>query len=216
MRVKICAVKRPEDALLAARCGADAIGLLVGQRHSSPDFLTPEAARLIVARLPPFVSSVLVSHLESPEDLLPLLATTGASTVQIHSEMPPEGILAVRRALPHLKILKSFHVSSPESLNYGEAYRKAVDGFVVDTLNLATDQVGGTGQTHDWSISRRIVERYSELPVFLAGGLHDGNVREAIAVVRPYGVDVNSGTKGADGYKDPAKLARFISNAKAP
>ena len=78
---------------------------------------------------------------------------------------------------------------------------------------LATDQVGGTGQTHDWSISRQIVEQLP-IPVILAGGLTPDNVNDAIRHVKPFGVDVNSGTKGADGYKDHARLRRFIESAK--
>jgi phosphoribosylanthranilate isomerase len=87
-----------------------------------------------------------------------------------------------------------------------------VDGFVLDSVNVATDQVGGTGKTHDWSVSREIVTRYPDIPIILAGGLNSENVRSAIEQVRPFGVDVNSGTKAPDGFKDLGKWKR--SSAK--
>ena len=89
-----------------------------------------------------------------------------------------------------------------------------MDGFVLDTINVATDQVGGTGKTHDWSISQKIVTRYPETPIILAGGLNSENVRSAIEYVHPFGVDVNSGTKGSDGFKDARKMREFILEAK--
>ena len=89
-----------------------------------------------------------------------------------------------------------------------------MDGFVLDTINAATDQVGGTGNIHDWSVSREIVARFPDSPMILAGGLNSQNVRAAIELVRPFGVDVNSGTKGPDGFKDAIKLREFIREAK--
>lgn len=213
MKVKICGIRRIEDALAAANAGADALGFLVGQKHTSPDFLTPEEAKKIVTSLPPFVSSVLVTHLEDSKEVLNLIRDIGVSTVQIHSEMSPDDILLIRRAIPSLRILKSFHVTSAEVLGYGDPYLPVVDGFVLDSLNLKTGQVGGTGLTHDWNLSASIVKRYSK-PVLLAGGLNPDNVEEAIRVVQPFGVDVNSGTKGADGFKDPMKVREFVTRAR--
>jgi phosphoribosylanthranilate isomerase len=115
---------------------------------------------------------------------------------------------------PKLKILKSVHVLSLDSIEYPKPYLNLVDGFLLDSFNPATDQVGGTGLTHDWSISEKIVGRYSSTRMWLAGGLDAANVRAAIVAVKPSGVDVNSGTKGADGFKGPGKLRDFISAAK--
>lgn len=213
-RVKICGVKRIEDALLAAELGADAIGLLVGRRHASTDFISPASAREIVLRLPPFVSPVLVTHVEDLDELRGLLDTLGVSTIQVHSQLSPDQIAVLRNEYPYLKVTKSYHVTDDASRAYGIAYRNAVDGFVLDTVNLASNQVGGTGKTHDWSISADIVTIYPDVPVILAGGLHPDNVAAAIAQVRPFGVDVNSGTKGPDGFKDPLKLKQFITRAK--
>jgi len=120
----------------------------------------------------------------------------------------------LRCRLPNLKIFKSVNIISADSVAYPEAFEKLVDGFVLDSINVATDQVGGTGKTHDWSVSRQIVMRYPKVPIILAGGLNSENVRSAIEHVHPFGVDVNSGTKAPDGFKDRRKMEAFIVEAK--
>jgi len=120
----------------------------------------------------------------------------------------------LRHRLPNVKIFKSVSVISADSVAYPEAFKKLVDGFVLDSINVATGQVGGTGKTHDWSVSREIVMRYPDIPIILAGGLNSENVRSAIEQVRPFGVDVNSGTKAPDGFKDLRKMEAFIAQAK--
>ena len=214
MYVKICGIRRHEDALIAAELGADAIGLLVGQRHNSPDFISAAVAREISRTLPPSVEAVLVTHITEVDEIERLLLQSGITTVQLHSEITADSIANLRTRFPDLKVLKSVHVISADSVADPEAFRKVVDGFVLDTINVATDQVGGTGTTHDWSISQKIVTRYPEIPIILAGGLNSGNVRSAIEYVHPFGVDVNSGTKGSDGFKDARKMREFILEAK--
>ena len=214
MYVKICGIKRHEDALTAAELGADAVGLLVGQRHNSPDFISAAVARDISRALPPSVEPVLVTHIEDIDELERLLRQSGITTVQLHSEIASSSVERLRGRLPHLKIFKSVHVISADSVAYPEAFRKLADGLVLDSINVATGQLGGTGKTHDWSVSRQIVMRYPEIPIILAGGLNSENVRSAIEYVHPFGVDVNSGTKGSDGFKDARKMREFILEAK--
>ncbi len=214
MYVKICGIRRHEDALIAAELGADAIGLLVGQRHNSPDFISAAVARDISRALPPSVEPVLVTHIEDIDELERLLQQSGITTVQLHSEIASGSVERLRGRLPDVKIFKSVHVISADSVAYPEAFRKLVDGLVLDSINVATDQIGGTGKTHDWSISRQIVTRYPEIPIILAGGLNSKNVRSAIEYVHPFGVDVNSGTKGSGGFKDARKMREFILEAK--
>lgn len=214
MRVKICGVRRVEDMRSAVAAGTDAIGLLVGQRHPSGDFITCEQAREIAMACPPFVTPVVVTHLRDAAAIHALASAIGVSTIQVHSDLSPEGMRALR-GLGRYRLLKAYHVTGPESLAYGEAYRGVAEGFVLDSVNAATGQVGGTGITHDWALSRAIVARYPDVPVILAGGLRPENVAAAVAQVRPYGVDVNSGTKGADGWKDRARCAAFVRAARA-
>ncbi|HEY1111259.1 MAG TPA: phosphoribosylanthranilate isomerase [Opitutaceae bacterium] len=213
IRVKICGVKRVEDMRIAAAAGADAIGLLVGQRHPSGDFISVELAARIAAACPPFVTPVIVTHVEDVGGIHALASGAGVSTIQVHSDLSPAGVRALRE-LGRYRLLKAYHVTGQESLAYGEAYRGIVDGFVLDSLNAATGQVGGTGLTHDWALSRAIVERYPDVPVILAGGLKPENVAAAAAQVRPYGVDVNSGTKGSDGWKNKARCEAFVREAR--
>ncbi len=215
LNIKICGIKRVLDAELAVAAGADAIGLLVGQTHRSTDFISPEVARSIVASLPGQTLPVLVTHLTDPAAVAQLVALTGVSAVQVHGEMSPAAIRRLRDDMPAVRFIKSFHVTGPGEVEYGAAFEGLVDGFVLDSVNVRTGQIGGTGQTHDWSISRRIVARYPNTPVILAGGLNPENVAAAIAAVGPHGVDVNSGTKGADGFKDPGNLIAFVANARA-
>ena len=214
MYVKICGIRRHEDALIAAELGADAIGLLVGQRHNSPDFISAAVAREISRTLPPSVEAVLVTHITEVDEIERLLRQSGITAVQLHSEITADSVANLRTRFPDLKVFKSVHVISAESVRYPEGFSKVVDGFVLDTINVATDQVGGTGNIHDWSISQKIVERFPDIPIILAGGLNSKNVRSAIESVHPFGVDVNSGTKGSDGFKDARKMREFILEAK--
>ena len=214
MYVKICGIRRHEDALIAAELGADAIGLLVGQRHNSPDFISAAVAREISRTLPPSVEAVLVTHITEVDEIDRLLRQSGITAVQLHSEITADSVANLRTRFPDLKVFKSVHVISAESVRYPEGFSKVVDGFVLDTINVATDQVGGTGNIHDWSISQKIVERFPDIPIILAGGLNSKNVRSAIESVHPFGVDVNSGTKGSDGFKDARKMREFILEAK--
>jgi phosphoribosylanthranilate isomerase len=220
--VKICGVRRVVDALVAIKAGADEIGVLVGQRHASTDFVTEETAAEIVSVCVSMgrVTPVLVTHLTDPAEVDALARRIGATAIQVHSEMPPEGLAWLKKqnvGMPgagDYRLRKSWHVQGPESLGYGEAYRGVADAFLLDTANASTGQVGGTGKVHDWSLSAEIVRRFAGVPVIVAGGLNPENVAAAVRQIRPAGVDVNSGTKGADGFKDAARVRAFVQAAK--
>ena len=213
VRVKICGVRRPEDARLAAHLGADAVGVLVGQSHPSGDFIEPSTASAILRELPKPVIGVLVSHLEDPAALLELIDLLHPGALQLHSAIPPEAVQQIRRAKPDLLLSKAVHGNAGNPLETIRRYGQLVDGFVADSCNTATGQVGGTGLTHDWAISADLV-RQAPVPLWLAGGLTPNNVAAAIAQVQPWGVDVNSGVKGPDGFKCPQLLQAFIQAAK--
>jgi len=213
VKVKICGIRRREDAWLAVDQGADAIGVLVGQHHPSPDFITAEEASAILRHLPPFVSGVLVSHVESAKELLELIQQVQPAAVQLHSPMSPDHVAAVRRCHPALTLLKVVHANGPDPLTTLRAYSELVNGVVADSCNPSTGQVGGTGVPHDWSVSAELV-RHCGLPLILAGGLTPTNVAAAIAQVGPWGVDVNSGVKGDDGFKSARRLKEFIHRAR--
>ena len=215
VRVKICGITNADDAHLAVACGADAVGVLVGQRHPSPDFVSTDDAKAIFAGLPPFVTSTFVTHEDDPARVADLISIVCPSVLQVHSELQPSDCAALKRQFDRIRIIKSYHVTGPESLDYGYRYIGTVDAFLLDSKNLTTGQVGGTGLIHDWNLSAAIVQRY-RLPVVLAGGLTPGNVEAAIARVRPFGVDVNSGVKAAiNRRKDANKMREFIRRAKS-
>jgi phosphoribosylanthranilate isomerase len=212
VRVKICGIRRLEDALVAVGHGADALGFLVGQLHSSPDFISPEAARSIIGKLPPFCTPVLVTHLEKPKGIIDIARTTGCTTVQLQGDVTVKDVDKIRRELPSLKVYKAVHVEGPGVLDTLNQWTN-VDALLLDTAVWELDQVGGTGKTHDWNLSAQAV-KVTKLPIILAGGLTPDNVEPAIRLVRPYAVDVNSGTKDPKGYKDPEKVKRFIDAAR--
>jgi len=117
---------------------------------------------------------------------------------------------AIRRALPAVKIVQVLHVTDADVIEEACELAAAVDAFLLDSgnPNLAVKELGGTGRVHDWALSRRIVE-LADRPVFLAGGLRPENVQEAVARVRPFGVDLCSSVR-SHGSLDPDKLAAFF------
>ena len=214
IKVKICGITNVPDALTAISYGADAVGFLVGQVHFSTGFfITPEEAQSLVRRLPPLCSSVLVTHLSRPEEIIAIAQETCVNTVQLHGDTTPEEAYQIKERLPYLKTYKVIHVFDEKAIDEAKSYEQCADGLILDTAIKETEQVGGTGKTHDWNISRKLVESV-HLPVVLAGGLNPVNVVEAIKTVRPYAVDVLSGVSNKDGTKDHIKLESFISQAK--
>lgn len=167
-----------------------------------------------MAQLPPFASSVLVTHFSAPEEILPIVEVTNTTTVQLHGNTTPDEATHIKKELPFLKTYKAIHVFDESAINDASRYVGSVDGIILDTAIPATGQVGGTGRTHDWRISQKVV-RSLDLPVILAGGLNPENVFEAVRFVQPYAVDVNSGVTKPNGEKDHEKLRQFISRAKS-
>ena len=203
-----------EDALAAISYGADAVGFLVGQMHTSTShFISATEAAEIIPKLPPYCSTVLVTHLSHPEEIREVASATQVSTIQLHGETTPDEAKEIRDLLPYIKMYKVIHVFDETAIDEAKRYEGSVDAIILDTAVKATGQVGGTGKTHDWNISQRLVEAV-RLPVILAGGLNPENVVAAIEAVHPYAVDVNSGVTNKDGTKDHKKLKRFIENSK--
>ena len=214
MRVQIAGVSSLEEALVAEQAGADALGFTVRLPTGVHDGLTEANARGIIAALPPFIASVAITYVDSAREAVDLCRYLGVSALQLHGPFPTQEIPLIRAALPHLKIIRSVHVTGPEAMAQARALERRVDALILDTYDAATGRHGATGKTHDWTISRQIVDGV-RAPVMLAGGLTPDNVAEAIAAVRPWGVDVHTGIEDADGTRNYAKLRRFIERAKA-
>lgn len=201
VRVKICGVTRLEDALLAARLGADAIGLNFWPR--SRRHVDVEAARAIVAALPPLVPAVGVFVNQPRDEILAIAARARLSVVQLHGDEPPHAC----EGFP-VPVWKALRLASPLPLAWLDEW--PVQGFLLDAP-AGSGRYGGTGVTCDWDVAREAAAR---APVLLAGGLGPENVAAAIRAVRPWGVDVASGVESSPGVKDPDKLAAFVRRAK--
>ena len=212
--VKACGIPSWEEADAALACGATVLGFLVGLTHIADDGIGDAVARAIVRRMPTGAEAVLVTHLLDPERVAELATSVGARTVQVHGDMAVADLRRLRALAPRgARLLKAVHVTGDDVLGHALSYAAHADALVLDTRTA--DRLGGTGRTHDWSISARIVDAVAPLPVYLAGGLRPENVAEAIARVRPAGVDVNSGVEDASGRKDRAKTRAFVDRARA-
>ena len=211
--VKVCGIQTWEEAGAALACGATALGFLAGLTHRAEDEIGEAAARAIVRRLPAHAAAVLVTHLLDPERVAALAASIGARTVQVHGDMAIPDLRRLRVLAPNARLLKAVHVTGDDALGRALDYAADSDRLVLDTRTA--DRLGGTGRTHDWSVSARIVAAVAPLPVYLAGGLTPENVAEAIARVRPAGVDVNSGVEDANGRKDSERMRAFVDCVRA-
>ena len=209
MKAKICGINSLSEMKIALDSGADAIGFLVGITHLAEDKIDIPTACELSKRVPPFVSSVAVTHLQTAMDIISLLKQLKVDTVQLHNDIDLTEIVKIRKALPYLKIIKSVSITGKESVLIARKYVGYADGIILDSRTK--ERPGGTGITHDWSISRTIVEE-SPIPVILAGGLTPDNLREAIETVHPYAVDVNSGVATKQ-KKDLEKVKHFAQIA---
>jgi len=214
MRIQIAGVSSLEEALAAADAGVDALGFTVRLPTGVHDDLTEAKARGIIAALPPFVASVAITYVGTAREAVELCRYLGVTTLQLHGPFPTQELPVLRVGLPHLKIIRAVHVTGPEAVAQARALGRQVDALILDTYDPATGRHGATGKTHDWTISRQIVDGVP-VPVILAGGLTPDNVADAIAAVRPWGVDVHTGIERPDGSRDLDRIRAFVRNARA-
>jgi len=204
VRVKICGITRVEDALVASRLGADAIGLVFyGQSHRA---VTIEAASAIAQALPPFVAKVGLFVNAAEAEVRGVLEKVPLDILQFHGDESPAE--CARYGRPYIK---AFRMREGLDLNRLAEDHAHASAFLLDSFT--PDVWGGSGRSFDWSLVPRGFKR----PFILAGGLTPDNVTEAIAAVRPYAVDVSGGVEQSKGVKDPDKMRAFIEgvwNAK--
>lgn len=196
-RVKICGITRVEDALAAARAGADAIGFVFDP--NSPRCVSLDRARAIARALPPFITVVGLFVDAAPERIREALSRLDLDLLQFHGTETPEQCRQYAR--PYVKAIR-MHPDvdlRAEARRYADAAGLLLDSFVADVA-------GGSGRAFDWERIPRDLAR----PLILAGGLTPGNVGEAIRRVHPYAVDVSSGVEQSKGVKDPDKIAAFL------
>lgn len=201
-RAKICGITRLEDGLAAANAGADALGFNFFEK--SPRVIDAAKAQAFHAALPPFVARVGLFVNAQAEFVRAVLATVPLDLLQFHGDESEDYCRSFAR--PYLKALRM--KPGLDLAAVAKAYDSA-QGILVDAWN--DEQFGGTGKAFDWSLLGSAVR--SER-LILAGGLHAGNVAEAIRQVRPWAVDVSSGVESAPGIKDKSKIEQFISEVQ--
>lgn len=208
-RVKICCISSLEEARVAVEFGASALGL-VGHMPSGPGVITDDLIAVIARKVPPPIGTFLLSSETDAQAIIRHQQKVGTNTVQIVDALQTGTYADIRRALGSVKLVQVIHVAGEESLDEAQRIAPEVDALLLDSgnPNLTVKELGGTGRTHNWALSRRIVESV-EVPVFLAGGLKPENVREAVESVQPFGLDLCSGVR-TDGKLDPYKLERFF------
>jgi phosphoribosylanthranilate isomerase len=196
-QIKICGITSRTDALSAAACGADALGFIFYE--ASPRHVTPETARTICCDLPKRVVRVGVFVNEDASKVMKIVDFCGLDLIQLHGEEPPHYC----RWFPAERIIKAVSFQG-----YGDPAVHAdyaVRAILLD--HREAGRYGGTGKQSDWSLAGHIKALY---PLILAGGLHEGNIEEALRIVAPDAVDLNSGVEQSPGKKDPEKVGRII------
>jgi phosphoribosylanthranilate isomerase len=213
IRIKICCISSIDEARIAIEAGADAVGL-VAKMPSGPGPIPDELIRQIARSVPPPVATFLLTSETSAAEIIKHQRRTNTNTIQIVDMLSEGTYTQIREALPSVKIVQVIHVIDQKSVDLAVKLSDSVDALLLDSgnPNLKIKELGGTGRIHNWKLSRLIRDNVS-CPVFLAGGLNPGNVREAIETVQPYAVDVCSGVR-SDGRLDKDKLRVFIENAR--
>ena len=209
-RVKICCISSVEEAALAIACGASALGL-VSAMPSGPGVIREDQIAEIAATVPPPIATFLLTSKQEVAEIVEQQRHCRTNCIQLCDCLTSGAHADLRRALPGIKIVQVIHVTGPGSVDEALALAPSVDAILLDSGNpaLPVKELGGTGRSHDWSLSRRIREQIS-IPIFLAGGLNATNVGQAMNAVAPFGLDLCSGVR-TDGKLDRQKLLAFFA-----
>ena len=202
-RIKICGITREQDLAAAVAAGADALGFVF--YAPSPRHVTPQRAAQLTVHLPAFVTKVGLFVNESPETVRAVLVQVPLDLLQFHGDEDAAYCSQFGKAwIKAARMKPGFDL-----LEYASAFAAAqgVSGLLLDA-DVAG--YGGGGKTFDWSL----IPRSLPLPVILSGGLHPGNIAQAVRAVRPWAVDVSSGVEAVRGIKDVQKINEFIGGVR--
>ena len=200
-RIKICGIREPAHARLAADEGADAIGLVFWP--ASPRYIEAQRAAEVAAAVPPYVSVVGLFVDATEAQVRATLNAVPLDLLQFQGEEPPE--FCERFGRPFMRAVRM--APGVDLLEYGHRFRRA-KALLLDAH--VPGKPGGTGQTFDWAG----IPREFPLPLVLSGGLNPQNVGRAVHEVKPWAVDVASGVESSRGVKDPAKIVEFIRSVR--
>jgi phosphoribosylanthranilate isomerase len=214
VRAKVCGIRTDRDLDVVVRSGADAMGLICGVTHITEDELSPDQARRLARRAPPLISTVLVTHLQDADEILHLADHVGVDAIQVHGLVSLETVVDVFERAGGRRIIKAVGVLGPAAVDEALELADVCHAVLLDSRT--SDRLGGTGRTHDWSISRQVADALADRGrgVVLAGGLRPEIVADAVRAVRPFAVDVNSGVEDANGDKVLERCAAFVSRSR--
>jgi phosphoribosylanthranilate isomerase len=201
-RIKICGITNLEDALLAIRLGADALGFIFAE---SPRQITPINAKAIIHNLPPLIKTVGVFVNEDPARIKEIKSFCGLDLLQLHGDESPE---ICQGLMPYS--IKAFRLQNEADIRNIKRYPGVVRAILLDTFQKG--KAGGTSKTFDWSLAVKAKE--AGLPIILAGGLGPANIQEAVTTVKPYALDVNSGVEERPGKKNPVLMKQLMAKIK--
>ena len=214
IRVKICCICSAEEAKLAIAYGASALGL-VGHMPSGPGVISNLKISEIMKSVPPMVSTFLLTSETKAPAVIDHYKKVNTSTIQIVDALENRDYEQIKNELPHVKIVQVIHVLDDKSVAEAIGVSAYVDAILLDSgnPNLETRELGGTGRTHNWDLSRQIRDQI-DIPVFLAGGINRNNVKQAIEHVQPFGVDLCSSVR-TNGKLDENKLKLFFQTIQS-
>ena len=214
IRVKICCICSAEEAKLAIAYGASALGL-VGHMPSGPGVISNLKISEIMKSVPPMVSTFLLTSETKAPAVIDHYKKVNTSTIQIVDALENRDYEQIKNELPHVKIVQVIHVLDDKSVAEAIGVSAYVDAILLDSgnPNLETKELGGTGRTHNWDLSRQIRDQI-DIPVFLAGGINRNNVKQAIEHVQPFGVDLCSSVR-TNGKLDENKLKLFFQTIQS-
>ena len=211
-QVKICCIASVAEAWLALQAGAAALGL-VSAMPSGPGVIDDAVVADIAAAVRDSAArTFLLTARTRADDIAAQHAAAGTTTLQLVDHVPLDELRRLRALRPGVELVQVIHVTGEASLAEALQVAPLVDALLLDSGNpaLAVKELGGTGRTHDWTLSRRIRDAVWPLPLWLAGGLRAHNVAQAIAAVQPHGLDLCNGVR-SDGWLDADKLHAFMA-----
>ncbi|MFC4232025.1 hypothetical protein ACFOW1_08990 [Parasediminibacterium paludis] len=213
-KVKICCISSEEEASMAIGYGAAALGL-VAKMPSGPGVIDDALIATIAALVPPPIGTFMLTSETNVDEIIAHHYRTNTNTIQIVDALQSGTYKAIKTALPVIKIVQVIHIINEASVDEALQIAEHVDALLLDSgnPNLVLKELGGTGRTHNWQLSKQIVAQCKK-PVFLAGGLKIDNVKRAIDIVQPYGIDVCSGVR-TNQQLDPHKLEVFFRTVYA-
>ncbi len=212
-KIKICCIQNKDEIDMALAAGVDAVGL-VSAMPSGPGVINDEIIEQLALYAKGQIETFLLTSSTAADEIISQYRAWRPDTLQLVDAVDSGAYRQLRAELPGVRLVQVIHVRGESALDEARLYAGMADALLLDSGNpgLKVKTLGGTGKTHNWQISRRIVESV-KVPVFLAGGLNPANVKEAIQTVRPHGVDICSGIRKA-GLLDRGMLGRFVDEVQ--